>query len=197
MSKRIIFIFVSLLLALFLASCTDKAADTGSGEDTQQETQEDTQQDNSSQEQQVAVMIEPEQLISKQEAQDILGVMVDEGEKTQMESSGQKTLYYDVQEGDIGFLQISLTQPATRPQGSTITPEELYQSAKVGLDDTSDADISGIGDECFTGTPGLHIVSDGYYIVIAAGNSDNTAVQEVLKKAGELAVGNLKALISG
>ena len=196
MSKRIIFIFVSLLLALLLASCTNNTAGTGGQQDTQESIQQDSQQDKPSQEQQ-SVIIEPEQLISKQEAEELLGAPVDDGEKTQMESSGQKTIYYDAQEGDIGFLQISLSQQALMPQGSTITPEEIYQGAKAGLDDTSDADISGIGDECFTGTPGLHIVSDGYYIVIAAGNSDDPAVQEVLKKAGELAVSSLKALISG
>ena len=186
MSKRIIFIFVSLLLALFFASCTNNAADISS----------QSEADSTLTEEKPSVVIEPEQLISKQDAEDFLGAPVDDGEKTQMESSGQKTVYFDAQEGD-GFLQISLSQSALMPQGSTITPEEVYQGAKAGLDDTSDVDISDIGDECFTGTPGLHIVSDGYYIVIAAGNSDDPAVQEVLKKAGELAVRNLKAIISG
>ncbi|NLZ28027.1 MAG: hypothetical protein GX887_03545, partial [Firmicutes bacterium] len=42
-------------------------------------------------------------------------------------------------------------------------------------------------------TPGLHILQDSYYILIAIGNLNDEANREKLKEAGKLAVRNLKA----
>ena len=143
-------------------------------------------------------LIEPEELISREEAAALLGEPVKDGDKTVMESVGQKIVFYDPEmEGSFGFLQLSLTQQAFMPAGSTITPEEIYGAAKAGLDDTSDFEVSGIGDECFSGTPGLHILASRYYIVIGAGNSDDPAVQDIYMRAGEIAVDNLENILAG
>jgi hypothetical protein len=55
--------------------------------------------------------------------------------------------------------------------------------------------VEGIGDEAYLATPGLHILSDGYYISIALGNPSDKKNQEMLKEAGLLAVDNLKATL--
>ncbi|NLO28520.1 MAG: hypothetical protein GX113_10165 [Actinobacteria bacterium] len=55
--------------------------------------------------------------------------------------------------------------------------------------------MEGIGDEAYLATPGLHILSDGYYISIALGNLSDKENQEMLKEAGLLAVDNLKATL--
>ncbi len=196
--KKITYIAAVLLcVAVFLAGCSASPAPKES-EDINKEAAEpaDVQTNDSEPQSASLAIIEPEQLISKQEAQELLGEEVSEGEKTFMESVGQKIIFYDSQaDGSFASLQISLTQPSTIQQGSTITPEEVYGAAKAGLEETSDVDISGIGEDCFTGTPGLHILSEGCYIVISAGNTDDPAVQEILKKAGKLAVANLEKLI--
>lgn len=185
---------MSIAISLF-AGCgiqTPQQSESGVSEVQTQETQPDEPQT------QPDELIAPEQLISKEEAQMLIGESVEDGEETVMETVGQIILLYDsAEEGSFASLQISLTQQAMMPQGSTITPEEVYSGAKAGLDETSDVDISGIGDECFTGTPGLHIVKDGYYIVIAAGNTDDPKVQDILKEAGRIAVENLEQILKG
>lgn len=55
--------------------------------------------------------------------------------------------------------------------------------------------MEGIGDEAYLATPGVHILSDGYYISIALGNLSDKRNQEMLKEAGLLAVDNLKATL--
>ena len=138
-------------------------------------------------------IIEPEQLISKQEAEQLLGEAVKEGEKKEQPVVGQKICFYDAQNEDSeSFLQISITQEAFMKSGSQ-TPESIYETTKEALIETGEQrSISGVGDEYFFGTPGLHILKDGYYLCIAADNSDNSKVQEILDQAGALAVANLK-----
>jgi len=138
-------------------------------------------------------IIEPEQLISKQEAEQLLGEAVKEGEKKEQPVVGQKICFYDAQNEDSeSFLQISITQEAFMKSGSQ-TPESIYETTKEALIETGEQrSISGVGEEYFFGTPGLHILKDGYYLCIAADNSDNSKVQEILDQAGALAVANLK-----
>jgi len=138
-------------------------------------------------------IIEPEQLIAKQEAEQLLGEAVGEGEKKEQPVVGQKIYFYDAQNEDSdGFLQISVTQLAFM-KSSSQTPESIYAATKEALIETGEQrSIGGVGDEYFFGTPGLHILKDGYYLCIAAGNSDNGKVQEILEQAGALAVANLE-----
>jgi len=144
------------------------------------------------------MVIGPYSLINREEAQALLGEPVKGGETYSMESIGQYTVLYKAEDDALGaMLQVSIIQQSDIPKGSTITPEETYEGAKAGLEGTSGAQIDGIGDDCFTGTPGLHILCDGYYITIAAGNTDDPEVVEVLKKAGETAVENLQKMLDG
>jgi hypothetical protein len=138
-------------------------------------------------------IIEPGQLISRQEAEQLLGEAVKEGEKKEQPVVGQKICFYDVQNEDSrSFLQISITQTAFMKSGGQ-TPESIYSATKEALIETGkQRSIDGVGDEYFFGTPGLHILKDGYYLCIAADGSDDGKVQQLLEQAGALAVANLE-----
>ncbi|MGI5919830.1 MAG: hypothetical protein ACOX8N_09325 [Christensenellales bacterium] len=138
-------------------------------------------------------IIEPEQLISRQEAEQLLGEAVREGEKKEQPVVGQKICFYDAQNEDSrSFLQISITQTAFMKNNSQ-TPESIYATTKEALIETGgQRSINGVGDEYFFGTPGLHILKDGYYLCIAADGPDDDKVHQVLEQAGALAVENLE-----
>lgn len=174
MRKRYIIILALLILTLIFTGCGSSGGSTSSGSKT---------------------VIEPEQLISKTEAQALTKLTLKDGAKTEQAVVGQKIIFYDSAATNTGvsFLQVSLTQQAFMPSGSSNTPQSIYNSIKSTISST--ARVEGVGDDAFFATPGLHILSDGYYIVIAAGNSDKASVQTVLKEAGLLAVQHLKELI--
>ncbi len=136
-----------------------------------------------------ADVIEPASLISKDEAEGILGKSLDTVETLEQERVGLKQCLYG--SGDDLF-QIGFTQQAMMPAGQTQTPEDLYRAIVENFEDA--VEVEGIGDEAYLATPGLHILYDGYYIVIALGNLSDENNREKLKEAGTLAVANLRAM---
>lgn len=194
--KKVFYTVIILCISMFLVGCSGSSEAPEVQTEINQTSEVSDTKAEESQSKAASITIEPEQLISAKEAGQLIGEPVKTGEKSQMEAVGQKIVFYDPeQEGSLGFLQLSLTQKSSMPKGSTITPEEIYESTKAALDETSDFPVSDICDDCFSGTPGLHILSNGYYIVIGAGNSDDIGVQEILKQAGALAVANLEELL--
>lgn len=137
-----------------------------------------------------AGIIEPSALISREEAESILGISLDTAETTEQERVALKQCLY---ESEDRFFQIGLTQQAMMPAGQSQTPESLYRAIVENFEDA--VKVEGIGDEAYFATPGLHILQDGYYILIAIGNLSDEGNREKLKQAGELAVENLKAII--
>ncbi len=176
MKKRYVIISALMILALIFAGCGSSGTSSNSNSSS-------------------SSVIEPQQLISKAEAQTLTGLKLKDGEKTEQAVVGQKIIFYDSDSTSTGvsFLQVSLTQQAFMPSGSSNTPQSIYNSIKSAFPDA--VKVDGIGDEAFIATPGLHIYADGYYIVIAAGNSDKASVQKVIKEAGMLAVQHLEELI--
>ncbi|MEA4971421.1 MAG: hypothetical protein VB051_13020 [Candidatus Pelethousia sp.] len=144
-----------------------------------------------------SLIIEPEELISKEEAEQLLGEAVKDGEKNEQAVVGQKICFYNAHNEDsLSYLQISITQTSFMKSDGQ-TPESIYTSTKEALIETGEQrQIDGVGDEYFFGTPGLHILKDGYYLCIAAGNSDAEKLHQVLEQAGALAVGNLERILS-
>jgi len=143
------------------------------------------------------LIIEPEQLISRQEAEDLLGEEVKDGEKKEQPEVGQKICFYDMPYRDSAyFIQVSITQAALMPAADQ-TVEGIYKTLKEALIETAEQKkIDGVGDEYFFGTPGLHILKEGYYICIAAGNMNDDRVIDILEQAGVLAVKNLENVLS-
>ena len=197
--KKILFvIMVIIATASVFAGCTKESEqqDTPQTKTAQAETAAAVQTaapEQTQAEEKDSVLIEPEQLLSKEEATSLIGETVKDGEKSEQAVVGLKICMYEAaDENSFRFIQISLTQQDFMPENGQ-TPEAIYRGVVSGFDGGEKVD--GIGDEAVFAVPGIHITADGYYIVIGAGNSDDEAVREVLKKAGSLAVANLKKLL--
>ena len=142
-------------------------------------------------------IIEPYEIISQEEAEDIMGITFDTKEDTGSEAVGLKIAYYDA---EWGYLQISLTQQAAMPATQTQTPEDAYYGTKKMFADSIE-EIDGIGDDAFF-EHGLHILQDGYLITIMMAKYnenilklENFVTREMYLEAGRLAVENLKKLL--
>lgn len=137
-------------------------------------------------------LLEPEMLISKQEAAQFIGQPVKDAEKKETKSVGMKLCVYNpVKEGTAKFLQVTITQQAFMPANGQ-TPQSIYESLKNNFKNA--VKVDGVGDEAFIAPPGLHMLKNGYYITIAVGNSDDEKNRELLKSVGKKAVDNLERL---
>lgn len=202
--KKANFIFAILLLIVLVVcnGCTG-AGNKDGAKDTQEsasETQDSaTQQDTATQAPETdgggtATLIEPEQLISQEEAETILGVAV-EVKKSEQAAVGEKLCLYSEAGNDAGlFLQISITQQAFMPEGSPSTPESIYNTNKEAFGG-DEAVAEGAGDETILITGGYWILCDGYLIKVSAGDIDDPKTIMLLDVASETAVDNLKVLI--
>ncbi|WP_078121757.1 hypothetical protein [Thiosocius teredinicola] len=137
-----------------------------------------------------AAMLDPCSIISGTDAESILGEPVQPAQTSENPAVGAKLCMYNpVSEGSTRFLQISLTQDAAM-RSSSSTATSIFRSLKSGFDG-SRTDIDGLGDEAFIATGGLHLLKDGYYVNIGAGNTNSDAVRSQLLAAGELAAQRL------
>ncbi|MFH0781406.1 MAG: hypothetical protein V2B20_05570 [Pseudomonadota bacterium] len=127
-------------------------------------------------------IIEPAMIISREDAKALTGVGFDECTVKEQPAVGLKLCVY---EKDGAFLQIGLTQAMNMKSGNT--PESIYNSIKGGFKDA--AKIDGVGDDNFIAPPGLHILTNGYYLTVSLGLM--TKDREKLKTAGMKAVENL------
>lgn len=204
--KKIIKITVAVIMAIaMLSSCTSAATDTPEAKETdgkviksteKPSTAQDDTSDNSEQNENASAsedIIEPEQLISQDKATELIGETANVGEKTEQAVVGLKMCMYEAADkNSFEFLQISLTQQAFMPESGQ-TPQSIYDSIIAAFDGGEKVD--GIGDTAVFATPGLHIMANGYYISIGAGNLNDEAVRETLKQAGALAVKNLETIV--
>lgn len=193
--RKVLFVIIAVLLAAALPACSGNGAVMPDDKAAKSEPAAKTSKPVTVEESKVpeaGTLIEPEQLISKDEAAAIVGD-VKEGKKTEQPAVGQKIMFYETADGE-GFLQISLNQLAFMSvEGNT--PESIYMPIKDAVASEDAETAQGVGDEYFFGTPGLHILYKGYYICLGAGNSDDPAVREILKQAGAKAISNLDALL--
>ena len=135
-------------------------------------------------------LIEACALISKPEAETLLGEPVKDAEKSEKQAVGMKLCMYNPQNEDSrAFLQVTLTQPAFMPEGGH-PPSHFFHSIKDAMSENR-TDLDGFGDEAFIATGGLYILEGKYYISIGTGNIDRPHIQERLKTAGETALKNL------
>lgn len=136
-------------------------------------------------------LIEPTQLISKAEAEQITGAPLNDTKTTENDVVGQKIADYTTPDGS-NYLQIEITQQAFIKTAG-ITPQSQYDGIKAALSDV--VKVEGVGDDAFFAIPGIHIIYRGYYISVSTGLSSATKDQERLKKAGKLACDNLDKLL--
>ena len=141
-------------------------------------------------------IINPEELISKEEAEEIVGSSFPSTKNTDQKAVGLKLVFYD-EEDD--YFQISLTQQAFMPETQTSTPESLYNSLKNAQIKTLE-ELEEVGAENFyEDISGLSILHEGYYISIKMGKfsgtdlkRQNITTKEMYIEAGKLAIKNLK-----
>ena len=179
MKTRKAFLFMLAGIVVLTASACSASSNETTG--TSQPTQNSQQN----------ALIEPSQLVSKTEAEGIVGVSLSDAENTEQPVVGLKMSNY---ESEDRFLQVSLTQAAMMPEGGQ-SPQEIYQAIVENFADA--VKVDGVGDEAYYATPGIHIMKDGYYISVAVGNSDSEETGNMLKQAGLTAVTNLEKILSG
>lgn len=138
-------------------------------------------------------LLEPCELISKAEAEEIMGTALKEGQYSENTVVGQKICLYEAAEsGSFAFLQISLTQDAfmaPKVIAAGQSAKTIFSSIKEAFPDRES--VGGIGDDAFLATPGLHLLKGDYYLTIGAGNLKSNKGR--LISAGEKAVANLEA----
>ncbi len=179
--KKLIAVLACLICTAFLAGCTGGSPAEGGPDIGGQGAQAQT----------VTVVdangnaIEPEQLISKAEAAQILGQDVEDGEKLEKPAADQKLVFYNgASPFTSDYLELSISQQV---------PEGIFAGDAA---DTAASDMAdGIGYKYIFHTPGLHILSNGYYLIISGGNFIDETVHERLNQVGALAVANLKKLL--
>lgn len=140
-------------------------------------------------------LVEPCELITKVEAEGIMGTALKEGQYSENKVVGQKICLYEAANSDsFAFLQISLTQDAfiaPKVLAAGQTSKTIFESIEDAFPDREN--VGGIGDEAFIATPGIHILKGGYYLTIGAGNLKSNKAR--LIGAGKKAIANLEAAL--
>ncbi|HSM74227.1 MAG TPA: hypothetical protein VK852_06320 [Desulfobacterales bacterium] len=143
-----------------------------------------------------ARIIAPCEVISRGEAEDLLGITLQEGETTAEERVGFKACIYQPAGDPLGpAFQITITQQAfmaAETLASGTTPESIFQSIRYNFED--ELLPQEIGDDAFIAPPGLHLLIRGYYITIAVGNTSSQKNREILQLAGAMAVDKVKKI---
>ena len=185
--KRSVAILMSvLMLVAVLTGCSKGATNVTSESQTKSNTSSQTKNTPSGK------LIEPFQLISKSEAEQLIGEPLQDPKNTETKVVGQKISFYDaVKEDSNKFLQVTLQQEAFMPDNGQ-SPKSIYGTIKNAFP-TNDK-VDGVGDEAFIAPPGLHILKGSNYITIGVGNSNDPKNREILKAAGKKAVENLEKL---
>lgn len=199
MKKKLVLLLVTIFVTVLFTGCSGAPKPEGSvavEAQTQATENEDETADASDPAQtesaqvQASALIEPEQLITQEEAEALLGEPL-VGKKTENPVVGQKIYFYEsVDESSNQYLQISVTQQAFMAEGSASTPQQLYQAICEAFEAEP---VSGLGDEANIIPSGYEIMCDGYYLTVSAGyTSDDDGI---MSEASKTAVANLKALL--
>lgn len=142
-----------------------------------------------------AQLIEPCELITRTEAEEIMGEEMKDGQYSENKVVGLKICFYEAaDENSFAFLQISLTQnsfisPNVLASGQNV--QTIYNSIKEAFPDRQD--IKGMGDDAFIATPGIHILKGEYYLTIGVGNINRN--KDKLTDAGAKAMAKLEAVL--
>lgn len=186
LKKAILYITLIFLMTACLSSCASEKKPAADTKDLPAKEQPKAEAPKDK-------IIDPLSLISREEAEKLLGIALKEAELTDNKAVGMKLCFYDSGKDGTGFLQVSIVQKSLMPEAlikSGQNPVTIYEATKQNFQGALIVD--GIGEDAFIAPPGLHILKDGFYIVIAVGNSDNEENRKILKEAGKLAVLNLE-----
>ncbi len=105
--------------------------------------------------------VNPCHILMRQEIDEIMGEKMNEGKLEEKKVTGMKLcLYEPIDVNSFSMLQITILQGENA--------KKHFSVIKKGFPDHEV--VEGIGDDAFVAIPGLHILTDRYYITIAAGN---------------------------
>lgn len=135
--------------------------------------------------------VEPCELLSKVEAEEVMETVLTEGKYSENRVVGQKLCLYEALDTDsFDFLQIGLTQDASMAPDTLASGQNaraIFASIKEAFPDRQN--VIGIGDDAFFATPGIHVLKGGYYVTIGAGNIGRNKGR--LVNAAKKAIANL------
>ncbi len=139
-------------------------------------------------------VLEPEELISKNDAAKLLGEEVQDGKKSETPIVGMKLCMYSaVNPSSRHYIQVSITQDSFMPRES-VNSETIYRELKK-MFGGSKREVKELGNDAFIATGGLYLFKDGYYIMISSGNTiTNDQTIATLKEAGKTALDKLDKL---
>ncbi|PIE69720.1 MAG: hypothetical protein CSA21_00765 [Deltaproteobacteria bacterium] len=140
-------------------------------------------------------LIEPCTLLSRAEAEAIMGEPLKQGLYSEHPVIGQKLCLYEAADQDsFAFLNISLTQDAfISPQvlNAGQNARTLFTSIRKAFADREE--INDLGEAAFIATPGIHVLKDSYYLCIGAGNLNRNKDKAIM--AAKKAIANLAAAV--
>ncbi len=186
MGKRYLCLFVSTLILFAGCGGNDPGSENSQGKQTT--VQEAAQPSAGCQ------LKEPCELITRAEAESLIGEAVKDGQYGEQQVVGMKKCFYEAANPDSGkFLQITVQQsefmpPQVREAGQS--PKSIFVETKKMLTDGR-VDLAGFGDEAFIGTGGLHMLAGDYYITVGVGNPDRDGNRQKLEAAGRLVLAKL------
>ncbi|HQD91544.1 MAG TPA: hypothetical protein PLP71_11105 [Syntrophomonadaceae bacterium] len=181
MKKRLVWITIlTLISALFLVGC-------GSDQNTASDNNSHNNSDKTS------ALVEPAQLLTKQEAEEILGEPVKDA-KVNTNPIGQIILFYEpvAETTSLRYVQLSVNQTAAMPEAmreSGSSAATLFADSKKLLEQAET--VSGLGDDAFWGGSGLaagaglHVLKGDVYFTIDAALGDDAASREAAEKQAE------------
>ncbi|NLI29727.1 MAG: hypothetical protein GX423_06570 [Nitrospiraceae bacterium] len=126
-------------------------------------------------------LIDPCALISRSDVERIIGEPMKRAVQTEDRAAGLRVCGYATErEGSSILVQVGIVRPDAER-----TPRSRYELLRNNTPEAPK--VAGIGDEAFIATPGLHILKNGYYLIVAVG----AAEPDKLALVGDLAVRNL------
>lgn len=138
--------------------------------------------------------IEPCSLITREDAEHLLGEAMLEGEKSEESRVGMTLCIYNPVDADsLRFLQVGLTQPGSAPPGVD-SPARIFHGIREAMS-ADRIDLDDLGEAAFIATGGLYLLDAEHLISIGTGNTSRPDVQARLRAAAEVALTRLRALL--
>lgn len=185
MVKKYLCLLVSTVILFAGCGGDDKSSENSQGNQTEVQTARGQAAD--------CQLKEPCALITKAEAASLIGEDVKDGQYGEQQVVGMKKCFYEAAGSD-KFLQITVQQSEFMSQQvreAGQSPKTIFAETKKMLADGR-VDLTGLGDEAFIGTGGLHLLTGGYYITIGVGNPDRDGNRQKLEAAGRLVLDKLQ-----
>lgn len=198
MLKKVLGVILAAgLIIITLAACSSEPAvkegpDTKNPEVVSSESKKNSKEASKTGEN--SEIIEPTELLSKAEAEKLLGVTLKEPQIIETKAVGSKMAFYEaVDEKRREYIQVGISQKsfmAKKTLEGGQSPKSIYESLKKNFPEGTL--VEGIGDEAFISPSGLHILEGEYYITIIIQEPDNKEENALLKEAGSIVVEKLK-----